>query len=502
MKSSISLVFPHQLYEDNPCVSKSRRVYLMEDHLFFHQVKFHRKKLLLHRASMRFYEDFLKSKGVRTSYIDQKEVVNLDAFFKKVLFDEGVKEIHVCDPTDFLLMKRLRAAAEKFDIQLVVYENPNFFNSRNENDEILVKSNRGHYFLADFYKKQRIRLRVLVEDDKPVGGKWSFDSDNRQALPKGLNIPFPEPLKESHYVTSARKSIREEFPNNPGEDEFFNYPVTHEEARQVLKDFIDHRFFGYGKYQDAMSYDQPFVFHSILASALNIGLIQPQEVVETVLQTVEINEQNFSALEGFIRQVIGWREFVRAVYDKHGVIQRTRNFWNAQNALDVEKLNELKPFQKVHEKLLKYGYAHHIERLMVQGNLMLLASIHPDEVYRYFMTYYIDAYDWVMVPNVYGMSLHADGGLMTTKPYFSGSNYLIKQGLPKEESWMLTWDALFWDFIDKQRVFFAKNPRTNQMVANYNRLKDEKKVQLKTVASEFQGQFYKFDLRKEKELIS
>ena len=156
MKQAISLVFPHQLYEENPCVSKSRRVYLMEDQLFFHQVKFHRKKLLLHRASMRFYEDYLKSKAIPVSYIDQKEVQNLESFFKKVLYDEGVKEIHVCDPTDFLLMKRLNNAAEKFDIQLIVYENPNFFNARKDNEEALIKSGRGHYFMADFYKKQRI----------------------------------------------------------------------------------------------------------------------------------------------------------------------------------------------------------------------------------------------------------------------------------------------------------------------------------------------------------
>jgi deoxyribodipyrimidine photolyase-related protein len=491
MKQAISLVFPHQLYEENPCVSKSRRVYLMEDQLFFHQVKFHRKKLLLHRASMRFYEDYLKSKAIRVSYIDQKEVQNLESFFKKVLYDEGVKEIHVCDPTDFLLMKRLNNAAEKFDIQLIVYENPNFFNARKDNEEALIKSGRGHYFMADFYKKQRIRLNILMDGDKPMGGKWSFDTDNRQALPKGIHIPFPEELKESHYVTMARKSIREEFPDNPGEDEFFNYAVTHEEARQVLRDFIDHRFFGYGRYQDAMSYDQPFVFHSVIASALNIGLIQPHEVVETVLNSVTINEENFSAVEGFIRQVIGWREFVRAMYDKHSVLQRTRNYWNAFNKLDVNLLNEIKPFKKVHDKLLKYGYAHHIERLMVQGNLMLLARIHPDEVYRYFMTYYIDAYDWVMVPNVYGMSLHADGGLMTTKPYISGSNYLNKQGLPKEEQWSITWDALFWEFIDKERVFFSKNPRTNQMVANYNRMKDDKKLHLKEVANTFQNRFGK-----------
>jgi deoxyribodipyrimidine photolyase-related protein len=180
--------------------------------------------------------------------------------------------------------------------------------------------------------------------------------------------------------------------------------------------------------------------------------------------------------EGFIRQVIGWREFIRAVYEKVGVVQRTKNAMQHHRALDWEQLSDLSLFANVSQKLQQHAYAHHIERLMLLGNFFFLAETHPDEVYRFFMCHFIDAYDWVMVPNVYGMSQYADGGLMTTKPYFSGSNYLKKQGFKTDAEGAALFDALFWHFVDKHQERLRKNMRTVQMVANWNRMLPEKKA--------------------------
>ena len=185
---------------------------------------------------------------------------------------------------------------------------------------------------------------------------------------------------------------------------------------------------------------------------------------------------SLESTEGFIRQVIGWREFIRAVYEKVGVEQRTKNAMHHHRPLDWKKLSALSMFVQVDRKLQKHAYAHHIERLMLLGNFFFLAETHPDEVYRFFMTYFMDAYDWVMVPNVYGMSQYADGGLMTTKPYFSGSNYLKKQGFKPDEQSAALFDALFWHFVDKHQERLRKNMRTVQIAANWNRMLPEKKA--------------------------
>jgi deoxyribodipyrimidine photolyase-related protein len=185
-------------------------------------------------------------------------------------------------------------------------------------------------------------------------------------------------------------------------------------------------------------------------------------------------------LEGFVRQIIGWREFIRAVYEQVGTIERTKNYWGFTRKIPASfytGTTGIEPIDNSIKKVLKHGYAHHIERLMVLGNFMLLCEFDPDEVYRWFMEMFIDAYDWVMVPNVYGMSQFADGGLMATKPYISGSNYLMKMGDYKKGDWQPIWDGLFWHFMDKQRSFFLQNPRLGMLVRTFDKMAPEKRVQ-------------------------
>lgn len=207
---------------------------------------------------------------------------------------------------------------------------------------------------------------------------------------------------------------------------------------------------------------------------LNVGMLSPSEVITAALERED--DIPLNSLEGFVRQIIGWREFVRLVYLRRGRIQRTRNFWSFQRPMPAafySGTTGIDPVDATIRRVLQTGYCHHIERLMVLGNFMLLCEIHPDAVYQWFMELFIDAYDWVMVPNVYGMSQFADGGLMTTKPYISGSSYLLRMSDYKKGPWCQVWDALYWRFINKHSGFFARNPRMSVMVRSLDRMKSK-----------------------------
>ena len=222
----------------------------------------------------------------------------------------------------------------------------------------------------------------------------------------------------------------------------------------------------FGDYQDAIIAHEPFLFHSVLSSSLNIGLLTPKQVVDSALAYAKKHAVSINNLEGFIRQIIGWREFVWGVYYLKGSSQRTKNFFQCKNDLPQsfwQDSTAIAPIDAALVRIQKYAYAHHIERLMVLGNFMLLCEINPDQVYAWFMQFFIDAYDWVMVPNIYGMSQYADGGLMTTKPYISGSNYIRTMSDYTKGSWADIWDSLYWRFIVKHRKTILKNPRLRVM---------------------------------------
>lgn len=236
---------------------------------------------------------------------------------------------------------------------------------------------------------------------------------------------------------------------------------------------IEHVFFC----EDTIVSESNILNHSLLSPLLNSGLLMPQFVLDTALNYYEKNNIPLNSCEGFVRQILGWREFIRGVYEKHGRLQRTTNFWNFSKKLPssfYSGTTGIDPLDRVINKVLKTGYCHHIERLMILGNFMILCEFDPNEVYCWFMEMFIDAYDWVMVPNVYGMSQFADGGLMATKPYISGSNYILKMSDFKKGEWQKTWDGLFWRFMHKHREFFLQNPRLAMLVRSFDKMPKEK----------------------------
>ncbi len=284
--------------------------------------------------------------------------------------------------------------------------------------------------------------------------------------------------------------VEKRFPDHPGSAEGFFYPVNHEQARQWLEHFLHHSLAKFGHYQDAISKSEPFLFHSVLTPALNIGLLTPDEVVAETLAFSRKRRVPLNSLEGFLRQVIGWREFMRAVYLGEEKKQRSMNFWDHKRGLPsflYSGETGLDPLDTVIRRVIQNAYAHHIERLMILGNFMLLSEIDPNAVYRWFMEMFIDAYDWVMVPNVYGMSQYADGGLITTKPYISSSNYLRKMSDFPAGDWCAVWDGLYWRFVGKHRDFFLGNPRLRVMSRQYEKMNPERRSTHLKVAEDFLG---------------
>lgn len=486
MTDSISLIYPHQLFKQHPALHTGRPVWLIEDDLFFNQYRFHKQKLAFHRIAMQRYEKLLREGGFTTRYITSHERESSTAVLFEQLNALGIKQVHLVDPTDYLLKRRLHRYSERSGTRVQEYPNPNFLCTSDELRTYFESKKK--FFLTEFYIDQRKKQRILLDGEQPVGGRWTFDTENRKRMPASVRIPPVPVISASSHSATVLQEISNRFPENPGNTDEFNYPTTHTEAEQWLDAFLKERFGNFGDYQDAMVNGQVFLFHSLVSPLLNTGLLDPMQIVTKALESSADGHVPINALEGFIRQVIGWREYIRAVYELQGVGQRTRNFFGHRRKIPASfycGTTGIIPVDDAIRKTLRWGYAHHIERLMIVGNFMLLCEFDPDEVYRWFMEMYIDAYDWVMVPNVYGMSQFADGGWMSTKPYISGSNYILKMSDYPKGPWCDIWDGLYWRFIHRHRDMFLKNPRMSMMVRQADKMSPERFSTLMKTADDF-----------------
>ncbi len=418
---------------------------------------------------MKRYEQALQGKDFHTHYCEYDAAKNSLAKHLSQIVDSMTSspaKLIVSEPSDFILEKRLNRIAEDLDIEIEFLENPGFINQQHENSD--YRASKKRWFMADFYKWQRKRLDILIEDGEPTGGKWSFDEDNRKKVPKKLlpTIPKILSIKHDEIDEEAREYVEKRFPNTLGSIENLYYPTSHAAAKKWLKDFLKNRFENFGVYEDAIVEGESWLWHSLLTPSLNIGLLTPQQVVKETLTFAKKNDVPLNSLEGFLRQVIGWREFIRATYDDLGVPMRTTNHWQHTRKIPdsfYDGTTGILPIDDTIHRILDTGYCHHIERLMVLGGFMFLCEFDPKEIYRWFMEMFVDSYDWVMVPNAYSMSQHADGGLITTKPYFSGSSYVRKMSQYKAGEWCEVWDGLYWRWIINHSDDLAKNPRWAMM---------------------------------------
>jgi deoxyribodipyrimidine photolyase-related protein len=471
----VRLVLPHQLFESHLDAPAGTTFVLVEHDLLFRQYRFHTQKLVLHRAGMRRFADRLREHGYDVVAIDTDAQETSRSALARELAALRPTQVTVYDVVDDWLSRDLTAALADAGYDLTaddVLETPNFLTPRAQLVEAL---GRGRPRMQHFYTWQRQRLGVLVTDvGEPTGGRWSFDTENRKKLPRGHPVPDPRRIgtADRHpHVVDAIDWVGRAFPDNPGRADRFAWPTSHAEAEKHLEWFLAERLTEFGPYEDALSTEHPFLFHALLSPSLNSGLVSPHHVLRRALEVGAADRVPLASLEGFVRQVIGWREYMRATYVVHGRRMRTRHamphtrpladgWWTAETGLA--------PVDLVLRRVLDNGWAHHIERLMVLGNAMALLRTDPDAAYEWFMEMFVDAYDWVMVPNVYAMSQFAAGDVITTKPYVSGSNYLRTMSDFAPGEWTDDWNALYWTFVRDHHDLFAGNTRSRMVARLYD----------------------------------
>ncbi len=468
---NIFFIFPIHLFS-NIDLLKDKEVYLLEEPRYFNDFKYHKLKLVYHRASMKNYFDFLKSKKIDIHYIDFHKINT--QFYNEL----KNKEVECYDVNDFELEDTLKKNIKNIKIlnTLNFTLNPQIIN---ENKHIF--KNKRHDL---FYQWQRKRLNILMlKDGKPKGGQWSFDKDNRKPLPKSVKVDFNPPILKNKYYDEAKEYVENNFKDNYGLIENTIYPINHDDAKKWLKVFLQNRFKNFGLYEDAETTRNPFLFHSVLTPMMNIGLLTDNEVLEEAKKYE--SKVPIAAYEGFIRQIIGWRNYVYTMYYLDGKKMKKMNFMKYKNKINENKWWSsigIEPIDYIIQKINKYSYAHHIERLMYLGNIMFLLEIDPKDVYKMFMEWTIDAYEWVMIPNVMGMSQYADGGIMMTRPYFSSSNYILKMSDWKKGEWCEKWNILYYNFIGKNRELLKKNYATAQQVIHWDRKSESEKKKIKIEA--------------------
>ncbi len=477
------LIFPHQLFAQHPGFEHSPdKIVLIEDDLFFgdqqYPVKFHKQKLWFHRATMKRFEEHLTSQDVVVDYINHDPKKQALSTSLKRLRRQKVRRVMAAQPHDYELSRRLQSQCESLGLELELLDTPMFLNTSAENGD--YRSSKKRWYMADFYKFQRKRLGIMMEGDQPVGGQWSFDKENRKKIPKKMlgNIPRLNKPTHDEIDQQARQHVMRRYKDHPGEIEHLIYPTSHGDAQKWLDNFIKHRFELFGDYEDAMVQGENWLWHSVLTPMLNVGLLTPSQVVDRTLRSAKKHDVPLNSLEGFVRQIIGWREFMRATYEDLGVSMRVTNHWKHRRSIPqsfYDGTTGILPVDDVIRRVLDTGYCHHIERLMVLGGFMFLCEFDPDEIYRWFMEMFVDSYDWVMVPNVYAMSQNADGGQITTKPYFSGSAYIRKMSNYPTGDWTAVWDGLYWRWIINHADALAKNPRWAMMCSMARKMPTQKR---------------------------
>ena len=476
---SIHLVFPHQLFQESPLFEIDVPIYIVEEYLFFKQYPFHKQKIAFHRATMKCYADFIReTKNLEVFYVESIEEISDVRILIPELKRQGIGHIHYIDPTDYLLQKRLNTSICESGMTFTEHNSPYFLNTK-EDLASFFRSDKKKYHQTTFYIDQRKKRSILIEPDgKPTGGAWTFDTENRKKYPAKKTAPFVQFPDIDLYYIEAKKYVETHFSKHLGSlTDSPLYPINFKITKAWLDQFFKERFNDFGIYEDAIVADNSILNHSVLTPMLNVGLISPKEIIDACLLYAKENKVPINSTEGFVRQIIGWREFIRGVYITRGSEERTTNFWKFKKKIPASfytGTTGIPPIDITIKRVLETGYCHHIERLMVLGNFMLLCEFDPDEVYRWFMELFIDSYDWVMVTNVYGMSQFADGGLMASKPYISGSNYLMKMSNYKKGEWQAVWDGLFWRFMNSHRDFFLSNPRLGMLVRMFDKMPIEK----------------------------
>jgi deoxyribodipyrimidine photolyase-related protein len=388
-------------------------------------------------------------------------------------------EIHAVWPGAWEIKAGLEACADAHDIPLVwrldrhFLDTPEEFNAHAEG--------RKQLRLEYYFRDMRRRHGVLMDGDQPVGGAWNFDTENREAFGRDGpgRLKFPRSFEPDAITRVVLAEVEEHFGDHPGSLHAFDWPVTSAQAREALDDFVQERLPDFGRYQDALWIGEPYLYHSRLSSSLNLKLLDPREVIAKAEAAYRDGHAPLASVEGFIRQILGWREYVRGIYWRHMPEYLDQNALGAKNALPDfywTGATEMICLRDAIMQTLAYGYAHHIQRLMVTGLYALLLGVEPRQVHEWSLAVYVDAVEWVEVPNTLGMSQYADGGLMASKPYAATGKYIQRMGPhckgcrfdPNQRTGprACPFTTLYWDFLARNQQHLASNPRMKIQLRN------------------------------------
>lgn len=467
-------------------------VWMAESAVEAEHVWSHKQRIVLFLSAMRHFRAELESRGTRVFYTELEENEDskgLDELLEQFLEGRGVTDsILMTEPGEWRLKKAFQDLAERTSVPLRMLEDTSFICAKEEFDT--WAEGRKQLRMEYFYREMRKRNGILMDGDAPAGGEWNFDSSNRASFGKGGPEAVPSPVRfEPDSITrEVIELVESKFVNHPGKLDTFAWPVTSEEANSALEDFLRKGLADFGKYQDAMWSGEPFLNHSLLSPSLNLKLLSPREVIEAVEKEYLEGRAPIESVEGFIRQVIGWREYVRGVYWRYMPDYVDRNAMGASEALPGfywTGQTSLNCVRQTLDQTLEYGYAHHIQRLMVTGLFALLWGVDPKEVHRWYLSVYVDAVEWVELPNTLGMSQYADGGVMASKPYVSTGKYINRMSnyckgcryrpdvRTGEDACPIT--VLYWDYLARHEEALAGNQRMGLQLRNLKRMGPEER---------------------------
>jgi deoxyribodipyrimidine photolyase-related protein len=491
--SALGIIFPDQLSKNNKVyeiLKSSDDLLLYEPIESFYKHNHHKQKLVFLLASLRNLKKPLSAKfNIIHEKIKPKKTTFIGTYLKELFLKKDYEEIFVTKPADYETLSELMFFAQSHGKALHVLEDTKFIS---ESDDFKSWSEGKKSLVQEFYYRWlRKKHSILMEDGKPISGKWNLDKENRAGISKLKETPPKREKNLTDTITfDLMVEVEEVFPRSPGELENFNWAVTHDDAWQNLQDFLDRYLFNYGTFQDAINKEDPFLYHSLLSPYLNNGLLDPMDCIhECEKRFLDPNSDiPLNSAEGFIRQILGWREFIRGIYWENIPEYKDLNFWAHKKKLNsnwYDGTTGIPPLDDAIKETIQYGYTHHINRLMIISNLMNLSRVSPHNIYDWFTEMYVDAHEWVMVPNVYGMGTYADGGIFSTKPYICGSSYMLRMSNYKKGEWCDVVDGLYWRFIEKNVDFFKSNHRLSLMPKALEKIGLERKELIFGKAEEF-----------------
>ncbi|ABC63837.1 cryptochrome/photolyase family protein [Erythrobacter litoralis] len=452
-------------------------------------VKHHKQKIALIFSAMRHFAAELEDAGWTVDYVKLTDPDNAGSFTGEVaraIERHQPRAIQIVEAGEWRVQQAIEEWPDKFDCEVEILTDDRFLCSLSEFND--WAENRKTLRMEHFYREMRRKTGILMADDgKPEGGEWNYDEDNR-ASPKEDMDPPARPLFEPDEITrECIDLVEEKFGDHFGSLENFGWPVTRDEAEKAADAFFAERIEKFGKFQDAMVYGQDDLYHSMLSTSINLGLLDPVELCRRAEQAYQDGKAPINSAEGFIRQLIGWREYVRGFYWRFMPDLESNNALNAQRALPEfywTGETDMRCLADSIRSTKENAHAHHIQRLMVLGNFALIAGLSPREVQDWYLVVYADAYQWVELPNVAAMILYADGGKLASKPYAASGNYINKMSnycsdctysvSKKTEENACPFNSLYWRFMDRHRDRLESNPRIGRIYSNWDRMGEEK----------------------------